>query len=54
LIEVQLESENTKPYDQRQLAYRLAKVCSNYFQLLEKSFFDETTGEPTEYLKEMW
>lgn len=41
LVEVQLEAKNSKPYDQRQLAYRLAKICNNYFQMLENNFFDE-------------
>lgn len=53
LLEVQLEAKNTKPYDQRQLAYRLAKIASNYFQVLEQSFFD-AEGQPTPYLTEMW
>lgn len=53
MIEISLEPVNHKSYDQRDLAFRFAKILSNYFQKMENEFFDEN-GEPTEYLIKMY
>lgn len=41
VIEVQLPPENKHKFDQRELAYRLAKITNNYFQTLQTQLFDE-------------
>lgn len=53
MVNLHLINENEFTFDQRQLAFRLAKVTNNYLQFLKDEFYNKK-GEPTQQLKDYY